>query len=243
MEEHNDDRMTLPDEAKANLAKQQEMIVMYDPLSKFFIKNAAYFLIFFMYIEVLLLPLSVMNMILLILMTIIVIKMLYCETRIETYKSLANVLQVLNIFAIIYIFTKYMFLFTQYTQNIQLKNSIENGYHTQGVGEDGTVQRGDQAQEQQKTEDAKQELHRSHDNHDGVNHKVLQKIFGFVSTEGEKNEGGSLLSFKLLNLALILSLTNLQLNILRHRNLPFLLGEKYEVVRSETRGPGSHNGS
>ena len=113
-----DDKMTLPDEAKANLAKQQEMIILYDPLSKFFIKNAAYFLIFFMYIEILLLPLSIMNIILLILMTIIVIKMLYCETRIETYKSLANVLQVLNIFAIIYIFTKYMFLFTQYTQNI-----------------------------------------------------------------------------------------------------------------------------
>lgn len=85
---------------------------MYDPLSKFIIKNAAYFLIFFLFIEVVLLPLSIMNIVLLVLMTIIVIKMLYCETRIETYRSLANVLQVLNIFAIIYIFTKYMFLYT-----------------------------------------------------------------------------------------------------------------------------------
>lgn len=88
------------------------MIIMYDPLSKFIIKNAAYFLIFFLFIEVVLLPLSIMNIVLLVLMTIIVIKMLYCETRIETYRSLANVLQVLNIFAIIYIFTKYMFLYT-----------------------------------------------------------------------------------------------------------------------------------
>ena len=85
---------------------------MYDPLSKFIIKNAAYFLIFFLFIEVVLLPLSIMNIVLLVLMTIIVIKMLYSETRIETYRSLANVLQVLNIFAIIYIFTKYMFLYT-----------------------------------------------------------------------------------------------------------------------------------
>lgn len=88
------------------------MIIMYDPLSKFIIKNAAYFLIFFLFIEVVLLPLSIMNIVLLVLMTIIVIKMLYSETRIETYRSLANVLQVLNIFAIIYIFTKYMFLYT-----------------------------------------------------------------------------------------------------------------------------------
>jgi hypothetical protein len=62
---------------------------MYDPLSKFFIKNASYFLIFFLFIEVVLLPLSIMNLILLILMTIIVVKMLYSDTRIETYKSLA----------------------------------------------------------------------------------------------------------------------------------------------------------
>ena len=94
------------------------MIVMYDPLSKFIIKHASYFLILFLFVEVVLLPLSIMNIILLILMTIIVVKMLYCETRLETYQSLALTLQILNIFAIIYIFTKYMFLFTQYTQNI-----------------------------------------------------------------------------------------------------------------------------
>jgi len=38
---------------------------------------------------------------------------------------------------------------------------------------------------------------------------------------------------KLLNLAIILSLTNLLLNILKHRNLPFLLGEKEEIVKNE----------
>lgn len=100
------------DETKANLIKQQEMIVLYDPVSKFIIKNAALFLIFFMFIEVVLLPLSIMNFVLLILMTIIVIKMLFCDTRLETYRSLQNTLHVLNIFAIVYIFTKYMFLFT-----------------------------------------------------------------------------------------------------------------------------------
>lgn len=121
-EVHIDDKMTLPDEAKANLRKQQEMIVMYDPLSKFFIKNAAYFLIFFIFIEVVLLPLSIMNILLLVLMTIIVVKMLYNETRLQTYRSLAITLQVLNIFVIIYIFTKYLFLFTEHTKNIQLKN-------------------------------------------------------------------------------------------------------------------------
>ena len=41
------------------------------------------------------------------------------------------------------------------------------------------------------------------------------------------------MSLKLLNLAIILSLTNLLLNILRHRNLPFLLGEKEDLVRKE----------
>jgi hypothetical protein len=88
------------------------MIVLYDPLSKFIITNAAYFLIFFMFVEVVLLPLSIMNFILLVLMTFIVVKMLYCDTRLETYKSLINVLHILNVFAIIYIFTKYMFLLT-----------------------------------------------------------------------------------------------------------------------------------
>lgn len=63
--------------------------------------------------------------------------------------------------------------------------------------------------------------------------KILQKMFGFQKTEDEKNEGGSLLSLKLLNLAIILSLTNLLLNILKHRNLPFLLGEKEEIVKKE----------
>ena len=139
--------MTIPDETKTNLLKQQEMIVMYDPTSKFIIKNAAYFLVFFLFIEVVLLPLSIMNIILLVLMTIIVIKMLFCTTRIETYKSLTNVLQVLSIFAIIYILSKYLFLFTEYTQNIQLKNSIENGYHQQGLNDDGTTKHSDPSQE------------------------------------------------------------------------------------------------
>ena len=138
-EEPIDDKMTIPDETKNNLMKSQEMIVLYDPLSRFIIKNAAYFLIFFMYVEIVLLPLSIMNFILLVLMTIIVVKMLFCETRLETYKSLTNVLHVLNVFAILYIFSKYMYLFTQYTQNIELKNSIENGYHQSGVNEDGSV--------------------------------------------------------------------------------------------------------
>jgi len=109
--------------------KQQELIIMYDPVTKFLIKNGAYFLVFFIFTEIMLLPLSIMNFILLILMTIIVIKMLHCDTRLQTYKSLSNVLLVLSIFVIIYIFTKYMFLFAEYTQNILLKNSIENGYH------------------------------------------------------------------------------------------------------------------
>jgi energy-coupling factor transporter transmembrane protein EcfT len=157
---------------------------MYDPLSKFIIKNAAYFLIVFLFIEVVLLPLSIMNIVLLVLLTIIVIKMLYCETRIETYRSLANVLQVLNIFAIIYIFTKYMFLYTQYTQNIQLKNSIENGYHQHAVNENGTLKVSDPNQEHQKTEDARNQLHHSHD-HDNESqsrsfeNKLLEKMFGF----------------------------------------------------------------
>ena len=42
-----------------------------------------------------------------------------------------------------------------------------------------------------------------------------------------------MLSLKLLNLAIILSLTNLLLKILKHRNLPFLLGEKEEIVKKE----------
>jgi len=127
------------------------MIVMFDPFTKFFIRNAAHFLIIFIFIETFLLPLSFMNIVLLILMTVIVYKMLYNETRIDTYRSLKTVLQILNIFAILYIFTKYLFLFTEYTQNIELKNSIENGYHQQGVNEDGTIKYSDPNQEQQKT--------------------------------------------------------------------------------------------
>ena len=47
-------------------------------------------------------------------------------------------------------------------------------------------------------------------------------MFGFQTTEDQKNEGGSLLSFKLLNLAIVLSLTNLLvlgLMLLEHRVL------------------------
>ena len=84
---------------------------MYDPATKFIIKNAQYFLIFFLFLEIMFMPLSIMNLILLILMTIIVGKMLYTVTRLQTYKSLSVVLWVLNIFVIIYIFTKYMFLY------------------------------------------------------------------------------------------------------------------------------------
>lgn len=60
-------------------------------------------------------------------------------------------------------------------------------------------------------------------------------MFGFQKTEDQKNQGGTLLSIKLLNLAVVLSLTNLQLNILRHRNLAFLLGEREEVFRGSFR--------
>jgi hypothetical protein len=60
---------------------------------------------------------------------------------------------------------------------------------------------------------------------------VLHKLFGFQKTEDIKNEGSSLLSFKLLNLAIILSITNLMLSINRHRNLAFLLGEDEDVKR------------
>ena len=245
LEEHQDDKMTLPDETKNNLMKQQEMIVMYDPVSKFIITNAAYFLVLFMFIEVVLLPLSIMNFILLVLMTVIVIKILYNDTRVETYRSLTNVLYVLNVFAIIYIFTKYMFLYTEYTQNIQLKNSIENGYHQQGVNQDGTAKHGNLDQEHQQTEEAKQQLQHSHDHDDEskgrtFSNKFLEKMFGFVQSEDQKNEGGSLLSFKLLNLAIILSLTNLLLNILRHRNLPFLLGEHNEALK-KARRTGTHS--
>jgi len=56
-------------------------------------------------------------------------------------------------------------------------------------------------------------------------------MFGFKSSEDEKNEGGVLLCFKLLNLAIILSLANLFLNTLKHRNLPYLLGEHESVAK------------
>jgi len=172
------------DETKKNLMKQQEMIVLFDPVTKFCIRGAYYFLIIFLFIEIFMLPLSIMNIILLILMTIIVCKMLYNETRIDTYRSLYLVLQVLNIFIILYIFTKYMFLFTEYTHNIALKNSIENGYHQQGVNEDGTIQHSDPNEEQTKTEDARNQLHHSHDHDDENNSRtiatmVLHKLFGF----------------------------------------------------------------
>jgi len=58
-----------------------------------------------------------------------------------------------------------------------------------------------------------------------LNSKLFEKMFGFVKSEDQKNEGSSLLSFKLLDLAIVLSLANLLLNTLKHRNLPYLLGE------------------
>jgi hypothetical protein len=62
-----------------------------------------------------------MNVILLVLMTIIVCKILYNDTKYRTLYSLKLTLQILNIFTIVYIFTKYLFAFTDYTNNIELK--------------------------------------------------------------------------------------------------------------------------
>jgi len=70
-----------------------------------------------------------------------------------------------------------------------------------------------------------------------VSNKVLEKLFGFMPAEDQKNEGGSLLSFKLLNLAIVLSLASMLLNILSHRNLPFLLDEKEENAQRREREP------
>ena len=55
---------------------------------------------------------------------------------------------------------------------------------------------------------------------------VAEVDFGFQKTENEKNEGGTLLLFKLLNLAIVLSLTNLLLSALKQRQLAHLIGEK-----------------
>jgi hypothetical protein len=84
-----------------------------------------------MFIETAILPLSMMNILELILMTVIVAKILYNETKYETFKSLYLTLQILNVFTVIYIFLKYFFAFSDYTSNIDLKNSVENGEEKQ----------------------------------------------------------------------------------------------------------------
>ena len=62
--------------------------MMYDPISKWILANAGFLLVLFIFLEVLLLPLSVMNIILLCLMTFIVGKLLFNETKTESYRSL-----------------------------------------------------------------------------------------------------------------------------------------------------------
>lgn len=130
---------------------------MYDPISKWILKNAAFLLVVFMFLEILFLPLSVMNIVLLVLMTVIVTKLLFNETKEASYRSLYMTLQVLNTFAIIYIFTKYLFLFTEYTKNIELKNKIENQYKYQPSR--GQVNSPSESTTKKETEDAKSELH------------------------------------------------------------------------------------
>ena len=145
-------------------------------------------------------------------------------------------LQVLNTFAIIYIFTKYLFLFTEYTKNIELKNKIENKYKYQSIkGQDSSPS---EITTKKETELAKSELHSQHTaskQNPSIGDQLLTKILGFQKSEDERYEGGgSLLNLKLLNLAIVLSLTNLLLSALAHRQLGYMLGEK--KLRSHTSG-------
>jgi hypothetical protein len=100
---------------------------MYDPLAKWIIRESLTLIIVFMFIETAILPLSVINVFELILMTLIVANIVYHKTKLETLKSLHLTLQILNVFTIIYIFIKYILAFADYTNNIDLKNIIENG--------------------------------------------------------------------------------------------------------------------
>jgi hypothetical protein len=62
---------------------------MYDPITKWVLRHAGLLLIISMFFEAFLLPLSVMNIIMLALMSTIVFKLFYNENKEKSYRSLS----------------------------------------------------------------------------------------------------------------------------------------------------------
>ena len=94
-----------------------------DPLTKFIIKNSIYFLVIALFTECALLPVSILNFVLLSLMTTVVIKYFLNPTQIIMYQNMSGTLKALKFFSLAFLFLKYMFQFESYAEDIALSMS------------------------------------------------------------------------------------------------------------------------
>jgi hypothetical protein len=119
LEESIDDpkRNSLSERSRANEAKAvadsvmrqqlKDSIVMVDPVTRVFVKNALYLLLGTMGFVISTLPVSLTNIVLLFFMTAIVIKALLYKSQITLYQNSTILLRSLNIVTVIAIFTRY----------------------------------------------------------------------------------------------------------------------------------------
>lgn len=78
-----------------------------------------------LFIECSLLPVSILNFILLTLMTILVMKYFLSDTQLGLYQNLNVTLYILRFVSLVFLFLKYMFQFESYAENFQIQTNTQ----------------------------------------------------------------------------------------------------------------------
>ncbi len=97
-----------PESSFINYNKSSQ-IGLTDGLTKIIIKSSIYLLVTALFIECSLLPVSVLNFVLFLIMAIIIFKYFKYESAIELYSNLGGTLSTLKWISILFIFLKYIF--------------------------------------------------------------------------------------------------------------------------------------
>ena len=98
-------------------------IVMCDPITKLIVRNALYLLIFAMALLSTTLPLSLLNVLLLVIMTIIVVRSMNSLSQVELYQNSHSLFYTLKVCALVSIIARYG---AQFFLNYQTKEMIED---------------------------------------------------------------------------------------------------------------------
>ena len=137
-------------------------------------------MLFALFVECSLLPVSVLNFILLVLMCIITIKYLKSDDSINLYKSINGNLVGLKWISLVFIFLKYMFQFEDFAYTIAFKQATEGKSYYEHL-------------------------------------PLIEKLLGIEN---------NLVPIKLFSLALVMSISNLQLKFVSYKYLSNILKEQ-----------------